>query len=81
MVNAAIRRAPTTTPIQRQLIRKRLIDHLTQRMSYRRRKISDAGLDNLLSKTERPAAVSSIRLVRPFFSWVHISKKSKSLPR
>ena len=36
----------------------------TSWMSYRRRQSPDAGLDHLLSKTERLAALSSIRFVR-----------------
>jgi hypothetical protein len=35
-------------------------------MSYRRRTISDTSLAGGLAQTERLAAVSSIRLVRPF---------------
>jgi hypothetical protein len=38
---------------------------LTPRMSYRRRKTQDASMSDSLSKTERLAAVSSIRLVSP----------------
>jgi hypothetical protein len=37
-------------------------------MSYRRRETFDASMANPLSKTERLAAVSSIRLVRHLFS-------------
>jgi hypothetical protein len=39
-------------------------------MSYRRRESKDTSLANKLSKTQRLAAVSSIRLVGPSVIWL-----------
>ena len=55
---------------------------LTFRMSYRRRQTPDAGLADQLSKTERLAAVSSIRFVRRCgYSLSHTHLENKALSK